>query len=391
VTVTSSAGASSWSTEALYVGYLGSGTLNITDGGTVVTGNDSESASYIGYSTSSAVTITGYLTADKPSKWYSYGDITISSSSTLYVGDGAYVTDKNGYINNGSTATVTGSGSKWTNTATLYVGNSGAGTLNVEDSASVSSTNNLYVGSSGTGTLNVTTSGTISNVSGLIGNSSGSKGTATVTGTGSKWTNSGALFVGNAGTGALTISNGGSVSNTTGYIGDNSYHTATGTGTVIVTGSTSTWTNSDALSIGASGTGTLTISDKALVTTTTLSVGTNGKLYIDTNGYLLLSSTDETTDYNTLYSLISDGKVYYGTSTSSVLLTTGNYTSYVTLAYYSDITTCSAVYDVYSTMSGSYTVLLGISSAVPEPATYALFSGVGALGLALLRRKRKKA
>ena len=40
----------------------------------------------------------------------------------------------------------------------------------------------------------------------------GSTGAATVDGAGSTWTNSGALYVGNSGTGTLTIRNGGGVS-----------------------------------------------------------------------------------------------------------------------------------------------------------------------------------
>ncbi len=84
----------------------------------------------------------------------------------------------------------------------------------------------------------------------------------TVDGVGSSWTNSGDLSVGNSGTGTLTIRNGGTVSNTgLGYLGNN----AGSTGTVTVDGAGSTWTNSGDLVVGDSGTGTLTIQNGGAV------------------------------------------------------------------------------------------------------------------------------
>lgn len=88
----------------------------------------------------------------------------------------------NGYIgaNAGSTstATVMGSGSMWTNSASLYVGDLGAGTLNLNSAGQVSSTNS-YIG-------NQTGSAGIVNVDGVSSNVA------------SKWTNSGSLYVGNS-------------------------------------------------------------------------------------------------------------------------------------------------------------------------------------------------
>ena len=62
----------------------------------------------------------------------------------------------------------------------------------------------------------------------------------TVSGTGSTWTNSSALYVGYSGSGTLNITDGGAVSSTYGYIGYNSGST----GAVTVDGTGSTWTNS---------------------------------------------------------------------------------------------------------------------------------------------------
>jgi outer membrane autotransporter protein len=72
-----------------------------------------------------------------------------------------------------------------------------------------------------------------------IGNNAGSQGAVTVTGAGSTWTNNGLLSVGTSGTGTLTIANGGVVSNggASGFIA----YTTGSQGTVIVTGPGSTW------------------------------------------------------------------------------------------------------------------------------------------------------
>ena len=99
---------------------------------------------------------------------------------------------------------------------------------------------------------------------GYIAYKSGSTGTATVSGTGSKWTNSGNLFVGYSGTGTLNIAGGGAVSNSnnpSGYIGYNSGSA----GTVTVDGSGSTWTNGWCLYVGCSGSGTLNITNGGTV------------------------------------------------------------------------------------------------------------------------------
>ena len=113
----------------------------------------------------------------------------------------------------------------------------------------------LYVGNEGTGTLNVESGGVVSSTYGYIGAQSGSTGVATVTGAGSQWNNSGSLSVGQSGSGTLNVEVGGVVSNTYGYIG----RYADSTGVATVTGSGSQWTNSGHLRVGASGSGTLNV------------------------------------------------------------------------------------------------------------------------------------
>ena len=83
----------------------------------------------------------------------------------------------------------------------------------------------LTVGSTGEGTLNIKSGGVVTNTTGYLGSSSDSVGTATVTGEGSEWNNSGYLYVGSgySGEGTLNIKDGGVVSSAEGTIGDSTW------------------------------------------------------------------------------------------------------------------------------------------------------------------------
>ncbi|CUU19012.1 Bll7882 protein CDS [Bradyrhizobium sp.] len=155
-----------------------------------------------------------------------------------------------------------------------YVGfNAGStGTATIDGAGSAWTASNLFaVGYYGTGTLTIQNGGTVSNTNiGLIGSNTGSTGTVTVDGVGSSWTNSGDLSVGNSGTGTLTIRNGGTVSSVTGVLG----HNVGSTGTVTVDGAGSSWTNSG-LVVGGSGTGTLAIRNGGKVSNVTGVLGFN--------------------------------------------------------------------------------------------------------------------
>jgi T5SS/PEP-CTERM-associated repeat protein/autotransporter-associated beta strand protein len=231
-TVTVSGAGSSWTNSgALAVGYGGTGTLTIQNGGAV-----SNSIGDIGYNPGSTGTVT---VSGAGSSWTNSSDLSVGygGTGTLTIQNGGAVSNGIGYIGNnpGSTGTVTvsGAGSSWTNSSDLYVG---------------------------TGTLTIQNGGAVSNGIGYIGYNPGSTGTVTVSGAGSSWTNSGALAVGFSGTGALTIQHGGTVvSNTVGLIG------GFGSGTVRVDGAGSSWTNSGALFVGLFGTGTLTVANGGTV------------------------------------------------------------------------------------------------------------------------------
>jgi T5SS/PEP-CTERM-associated repeat protein len=297
----------------LYFG--GNGSLTVDDGGKVIVGGSLFASNLFGNGTISANG--GIVDADlvfdaahrlkATSTFGSGGILTITRSAsnplgvghrgngTLRIAEGVVVTSSHGCLGNNSgssgTATVTGTGSKWTTNNDLYVGNSGAGILNIEAGGLVSNTSGYlgyYSGScgkaivtgngskwtnsselflgryGGTGSLIINSGGQVSNTNGYLGYSSGTTGMATVTGVGSQWNNSGYLYVGNSGAGALNIESGGQVSNTTGYLG---YASGT-TGTATVTGVGSQWTNSGKLYVGKTGNGTLNIESGGQVSNT---------------------------------------------------------------------------------------------------------------------------
>ena len=237
---------------------------------------------------------------------HTLADMTVGDQSGddgyLEISDGGLVSNSIGTVGNSAgsegTATVTGAGSRWSNSGKLYVGNTGTGTLNVEAGGVVSNSvgsigknadsegtvtvtgtgshwNNssfLSLGDTGTGTLNVQAGGVVSNATGYMGYFTGSEGTATVTGTGSQWKNSGNLTVGRRGTGTLDVEAGGVVSNTAGYLG----LFADSEGTATVTGAGSQWNNTSFLTVGRSGTGTLNVEAGGLVRASEVRVADSG-------------------------------------------------------------------------------------------------------------------
>jgi T5SS/PEP-CTERM-associated repeat protein len=109
---------------------------------------------------------------------------------------------------------------------------------------------------------------------GFLGYASGSMGTATITGVGSKWTNSSEIRVGVSGSGSLRVEAGGQVNSGYGYLGYN----ASATGTATITGAGSKWTNNGILIVGSNGPGALTITAGGLVTEKgTLTTDFNGR------------------------------------------------------------------------------------------------------------------
>ena len=285
---------SQWSVSGdLNLGYGASGFLNVTNDGSVALG-----AAYLGYMTAGSGTIllddaTMVITNRIGVGYEGTGSLTIRNGATL-TADGGIL----GWNASASgTATVTGSGSRWDNTDTLYVGNLGDGDLTIADGGVVTSTDG-YVGTedgsestlvvTGThsawtmtgaflvghndgaeGNVTISAGGLVTGLQGILGDLSGSVGTMTVTGAGSTWSAtvnaavqySGDLNVGRHGTGSLSVLNGGSV------IG-NRLHIANevgSAGNATVSGTGSNLTVSDRLSIGIEGDGVLTVANGGTV------------------------------------------------------------------------------------------------------------------------------
>lgn len=220
--VTVDGNGSSFTTGSLSVGDYGSGTLSITHRGSVnSTGCEiGRSDGYLTYpAATGVVTVDGY-----GSKWnvsigyFGHSSIIVGGAGhgVLNITNGGAVSSDWDYIGYSSSldpihptsgigvVTVDGGRSTWTDSF-LYVGNYGQGTLNITNSASVTTT----YGS-------------------CIGYEDGSKGTVLVDGIGSKWTN-GTLHIGGngydlltKGQGALSITGGGYVKATSLYIEANS-------------------------------------------------------------------------------------------------------------------------------------------------------------------------
>ena len=246
-------GARSTWTDAgsLYVGQSGNGTLNVLGGGNVSTG----STSYLAYSSGA----TGIVKVDGAgSAWTNNSNLDVGYSGTgsLNISNGGQVNSVNttnnynnlGY-NKGSSGTVTvdGTGSDW----------------NIVDGAN-SGYRGLVVGYYGAGSLSITSgAGVSSSDSGYIAEWSGSGGTVTVDGPGSTWNNGYELNIGYSGIGALTITNGGVVnSSINGSNGGSSIGNNGGSsGVVTVDGPGSIWNSNSFLDVGNGGNGTLNVTD----------------------------------------------------------------------------------------------------------------------------------
>lgn len=286
VTVTGSG--SHWTnTNSLFVGYDGSGTLNIQSGGGVNT-----SSAVVGRHAGSAGFVNidgGFLNSTGQIRIGEVGNGTFTvqngggvTNSFAIVGDAAGVT---------GTVTVNGNGSMWTSSSDLTVGNFGIGALTIQNGAIVTNDNaiiaanlgstgtvvvdngtwssgsGLHVGEGGAGTLTIQNGGAVNNNgNGIVGFMAGSSGTVNVTGAGSTWTN-GSVAVGLSGTGLVTIQNGGFVSNDSGQIG----YFAGSTGTVLV--DNGTWTNSGQLSVGLQGSGILALQNGGAVNSPFAEIG----------------------------------------------------------------------------------------------------------------------
>lgn len=285
---------STWENNGgLDIGDAGDGILNIEAGGTVTTGG-----SWISRSSSA----TGIVTvADEGSEWNLSRELYIaySGNGTLNISGGAVnvgeetvvgvTTSANGAINfDGGTLNTGGlqvAAGELRGTGTInsrglvsdvdltfdattglqqQLNLSGLPDQNITlnlDMSIPAENYSLGAGYRGTGTLRIADGVSADSKFAVTGYHPGSFGTATVTGTDSKWNNTNGLIVGHYGSGTLRIEDGGYVSNGDGTIGN----IAGANGTAIVTGIGSTWDIRTSLMVGRYGVGRLDIMDGGVV------------------------------------------------------------------------------------------------------------------------------
>jgi fibronectin-binding autotransporter adhesin len=190
------------------VGFSGTGSAVISAGGVVTSGAPTSSATntavFIGTEAGSVGTAT---VENATSSWTAHGEFDVG-----YFGTGTLLVESGGAVSSGNyntvvgfmegnqagssgTATVTGAGSKLTNSGRFIVGNYGVGVLSIAAAATVTTT--LPAGSTQDGAI--------------LGGYSGGSGRVTVSGAGSTWSIGADLVIGDAGSGVLTIGTGGMV------------------------------------------------------------------------------------------------------------------------------------------------------------------------------------
>lgn len=268
-----------WEDDTLYVGYTGDGTLDVLDGGYVISQN-----SYIGYEEGSIGTVN---VSDPNSLWTVTQGLRVGygGDGTLNVLDGGAVTSITSHIGYqaGSIGVVNVANGTWANDTDLYVGVAGHGELRIFEGGQVTTDGAAYLGTSedsfgyvrvsgedslwqiggetrvgndGEGSLEILDGGRVESGEVTVGHETGSIGEVTVDGAGSQW-NASDLSIGRSGTGTLTISDGGTVNADSAIVGQN----VDSSGTVLVTGADSLWDIDNSLWVGFRGEGELTIAD----------------------------------------------------------------------------------------------------------------------------------
>ena len=230
--------ASTWTgANDIVIGEFGAGILNITAGGQV-----SNQSGWIGSNAGAqgTVTVSGVGADGVASTWTNNGDLLVGydGNGTLNITEGGKVVSVGGLIGANSDGVgeviVTGAGSLWENSGRINVGLFGAGALRIEGGATVNSNDGivgasangeavvsgagsawinaqqLNIGSFGAGTLRIENGASVVSNQGYIG--ANDSGSVVVTGAGSNWlVTDFSMTVGNDGDGSLTIENGGLV------------------------------------------------------------------------------------------------------------------------------------------------------------------------------------
>ncbi|MBI3879525.1 MAG: hypothetical protein HY301_05615 [Verrucomicrobia bacterium] len=217
-----------WTNDILYFGEGSVGNLlSLNNGGKVL--NNSSTIGDSIYASNNVVVV-----SDRGSVWNNSGSFFVGGTgggefNSLVVSNGGQVFSSDGALGkagNYNLVVVTGAGSLWGNSSTLFVGQLGS-----------------------CNTLLVSNGGKVFDTAGTVGvNADANSNLVFVSGTGSLWSNSSSLTIGSSGAfNQLVISNGGVVLNTTGTLGTSANSS---NNLALVTGAGSVWSNNGTLTIG---------------------------------------------------------------------------------------------------------------------------------------------
>ncbi len=290
----------------LTIGSTGAGNqLLLTNGGVLV-----NSSSTLG--NSSGADNNSALVSGSGSVWTNTSSLVIGNSgsgNSLTINNGGVVASAGGTLGTAIIAgsnwvLVTDSGSIWTNSSSVNVGNRGlSGALSVSNGGTVFATA-LNVGSLSDANSNIfsiyANSKLVSSANSTVGNA-GTNNMAIVSGSGALWNGSAILTIGNgaANGSQLIISNGGVVMDSSATIGGASSATRN---SVLVSDVGSAWTNSGALTVANSGSGSLlTISNGGLVSAASVTIGSgagsSGSIDLFSGGLLVSTNSSGTSTF----------------------------------------------------------------------------------------------
>jgi len=283
---------SHWTTSnTVKVGYEGTGTLTISNGGQLTSGGPHGAGSAIGGNIDSddsyhrgtgQVTVTG-----QGSAWTSSRGITVGvlGNGRIDITAGGVVTSPSAIVSDATdpithalnpagnaTAVIDGNGSAWNLSDGMLVGNTGMGSLYVTNAAMLAATNQIVVGGQqpGNGNLVLQTGGVANTAVGIVAAAHGSAGQIFVDGAGSTLNVSNYLEIGRQGNGFLHVTHQGRVNSAsallaTGFSAGGN-NTTDNFGTVDIDGNGSLWNVTGDMNAGQHGTAQLTLTQGGSLT-----------------------------------------------------------------------------------------------------------------------------
>jgi outer membrane autotransporter protein len=264
--------ASNWSTASVPT----SASSVVVDGGAfspqIFAGNSAAAGDLtVGLDGDGALTVFGSLQTTSGSIGShagSSGAIELTGSSAAWQNGGSLLVG-----DQGAATFAIDAGGHYDGTGPVYIGYAAgsSGSITVSGQSSFTLTGQpLFVGYDGQGSFDLTAGATASTDDVTIGYGTGSSGSASASGAGTSWIIDGDLVVGQDGTGSMTISTGAAISNDNATIG---LGAGNATSAVTISGLGSQWTTSGLLTVGASGSGELSIFSGATVSSGSAIIG----------------------------------------------------------------------------------------------------------------------